>query len=143
MLSRMTKNVKFSGSGRTMGHSHGTYVNARRESKYLRQITGIKTVHTVFKQFLEVLFINVIKLLGKTVIMWKDPCLCLLPLFPKKNKCVHNLFDSSLSVASLFYFPWTCLLMFNYEFFLKRILNVKLRQTLSIKLINTYHIGSN
>ena len=69
MLSRMTKNVKFSGSGRTMGHSHGTYVNARGESKSLRQITGIKTVHMVFKQFLEVLFINVIKLIGKTVIM--------------------------------------------------------------------------
>ena len=47
----------------------GPYVNARRESKSLRQITGNKTVHMVFKQFLEVLLINVIKLLEKTVIM--------------------------------------------------------------------------
>lgn len=45
------------------------YVNAIRESKSLRQITGNKTVHMVFKQFLEVLLINVIKLLEKTVIM--------------------------------------------------------------------------
>lgn len=45
------------------------YVNAIRESKSLRQITGNKTVHMVFKQFLEVLVINVIKLLEKTVIM--------------------------------------------------------------------------
>lgn len=36
------------------------YVNARRESKSLRQITGNKTVHMVFKHFLEVLLINVI-----------------------------------------------------------------------------------